>query len=634
MGKPRRIDSFFKIKEHPVPLAEKSQIVDDPVIDSEVSSQPKTLKGARTEELGRNSIYYDPATRAQIWKYPVNERDEVIWAYITHGPCQPELKYNFPFSGPIEHPRRCQHHYFTTFPWLEYSKSIDKFFCHLCYVFNSPKNPSTFTIDGFQDWKIVGGKNYALLRHMGDVNLIHDKDVQCKLDLVNQPHHIPQSFGKQSAQQREDNRLRLKVSIDATNYLSLRSLAFRGHDEKEESLNRRIFLELVDLLASFDKKVEDVMKHRYGNVSYNSGQILKEIIQIIARKVMQIVRDEIVHVKNTSSITLKNKILLVLSRNNLDVRKIRGQGYDGANNMRGHFNGLQSLIAKESPYAYYVHCLAHHLQLTLVPAASEVVCVENFFEKLRYIINSATGSTKRSDELLDAQAEEIAQMIENDELETGRGLNQVCKLQRAGDTRWGSYLRSVSRLIEKFKSTRRVLGVIIDEGKTTSQCGQAFLSHETMSSFDFVFILHFIKELMEITDFLAQALQKKSQDIANAMYLVWTTKTLIQKLRDDGWDDLLLKILQELNSHFNEKSMDLISLNCALDPKDKYSSFDVEKILELAKRYHSGDFTEQEVEQLLPIELRHFGVEVSNNDDLNSLPSITKLCQWMVKTGR
>ncbi|GAA0166190.1 hypothetical protein LIER_21404 [Lithospermum erythrorhizon] len=153
---------------------------------------------------------------------------------------------------------------------------------------------------------------------------------------------------------------------------------------------------------------------------------------------------------------------------------------------------------------------------------------ERFFdlvhvEKLRYIINSATRSTKRSDDLLDAQA----QMIENDELETERGLNQVCKLQRAGDTRRGSYLRSVSRLIEMFKSTPRVLDVTIDEGNTTTQSGQAFLFHDTMSSFDFVFILHFIKELMEITNFLSQALQKKSQDIVNVMYLVRTTKTLV-----------------------------------------------------------------------------------------------------------
>jgi len=42
---------------------------------------------------------------------------------------------------------------------------------------------------------------------------------------------------------------------------------------------------------------------------------------------------------------------------------------------------------------------------------------------------------------------------------------------------------------------------------------------------------------------LCQALQQKSQDILNAMHLVTSTKTLIQKSRDDGWGTLLEKMI-------------------------------------------------------------------------------------------
>jgi len=42
----------------------------------------------------------------------------------------------------------------------------------------------------------------------------------------------------------------------------------------------------------------------------------------------------IVHVKDTTAITLKNELCVVLSRHNLNVSNIRGQGYDDANNMR------------------------------------------------------------------------------------------------------------------------------------------------------------------------------------------------------------------------------------------------------------------------------------------------------------
>ena len=62
-------------------------------------------------------------------------------------------------------------------------------------------------------------------------------------------------------------------------------------------------------------------------------------------------------------------------------------------------------------------------------------------------------------------------------------------------------------------------------------------------SFDFAFFLHIMKNVMGITDVLCQALQQKSQDILNAMHLVTSTKTLIQKLRDDGCETLLEEVI-------------------------------------------------------------------------------------------
>lgn len=46
-------------------------------------------------------------------------------------------------------------------------------------------------------------------------------------------------------------------------------------------------------------------------------------------------------------------------KHNLSLSKVRGQGYDGASNMRGEFNGLKTLILQENSSAYYVHCFAH-----------------------------------------------------------------------------------------------------------------------------------------------------------------------------------------------------------------------------------------------------------------------------------
>ena len=56
----------------------------------------------------------------------------------------------------------------------------------------------------------------------------------------------------------------------------------------------------------------------------------------------------------------------LLVEHSLSPSMIRGQGYDGASNMKGEVNGLKTLIMNDTPNAYYIHCFAHQLQLTLV----------------------------------------------------------------------------------------------------------------------------------------------------------------------------------------------------------------------------------------------------------------------------
>jgi hypothetical protein len=51
-----------------------------------------------------------------------------------------------------------------------------------------------------------------------------------------------------------------------------------------------------------------------------------------------------------------------------------------------------------------------------------------------------------------------------------------------------------------------------------------------MTSFEFVFILHLMKEIIQITDHLCQVLQSKSQDILSVMRLVSSTKRCINDI--------------------------------------------------------------------------------------------------------
>ena len=248
---------------------------------------------------------------------------------------------------------------------------------------------------------------------------------------------------------------------------------------------------------------------------------------------------DILHVKDTTSMALKKELSSILCRYALDVQNMRGQGYASASNMCGEWNGLQALFLGECPYAYYIHCMAHRLQLALIAASREVIHVHQFFSKLTFVVNFFSASSKRNSELQSVQIHEIANMIAIDELETGKGANQIGTLQKVGDTRWGSHFHSVCSLIKMFKATCEVLQSIVKRGSNYSQRGNANSIYNLITSFDFVFILHLVKEILGITYILCQALQQKSQDILNAMHHVSTTRALVQKMREDGWDSFL-----------------------------------------------------------------------------------------------
>ncbi|XP_021995797.1 uncharacterized protein LOC110892978 [Helianthus annuus] len=91
-----------------------------------------------------------------------------------------------------------------------------------------------------------------------------------------------------------------------------------------------------------------------------------------------------------------------------------------------------------------------------------------------------------------------------------------------------------------FDVTRAVLKGIIEDTShaTSSQRGDANKACGYLQSFEFVLVLQLMKEVMGKTDTLCQALQKKSQDILNAMELVSATQVSLTNFRDTGWDSL------------------------------------------------------------------------------------------------
>jgi hypothetical protein len=232
----------------------------------------------------------------------------------------------------------------------------------------------------------------------------------------------------------------------------------------------------------------------------------------------------------------------MLSSYNLSISMIRGQGYDGASNMRGEFNGVQKLICDENPYAFYVHCFAHQLQLVVVAVSTSSAYIADFFNYISLIVSNMGASYMRKNILLAKHHDVLLENIENGEIMIGRGLNEESSLARPGDTRWGSHLKTLLCILVMWEAIIDVLEIVKKDSIKPTNNGEALGSIGKIESFDFVFILYLMIELLSMIDTLSHALQRKDQDIVEAMHWITDVKDDLQNMRNNGWELLLRKV--------------------------------------------------------------------------------------------
>ncbi|CAN6726017.1 unnamed protein product [Malus baccata var. baccata] len=174
--------------------------------------------------------------------------------------------------------------------------------------------------------------------------------------------------------------------------------------------------------------------------------------------------------------------------------------------------------------------------------------------------------------------------------------------------------------------------------------------------------------ILGVTNELSQALQKKDQDIVNAMALVEVCKQRLQSLRDDDFGDLLddvQKFCQEhdivvpnmedlhfvrgksrrkaprltnfhyyrVDLYFQVLDTQLRELNDRFNESGEYfASFDKEKIVRLAQLYPQ-DFDRMDLMNL-PIQLDNYIHDMKMHSEFSSLRGIDDLAKELVKTGR
>ncbi|XP_025417880.1 zinc finger MYM-type protein 1-like [Sipha flava] len=196
----------------------------------------------------------------------------------------------------------------------------------------------------------------------------------------------------------------------------------------------------MELIAKFDPFLKEHLNN-YGNKvsgksNYISSHIIRELISLMADKVLNVIVEEIKNAKyfglivdSTPDVTHIDQLAIVLrhvksdgqaierfikfidiySHNaeyltstvietikqlGLNIENCVGQPYDNASNMAGKYTGLQARIKKIAPAAEYLPCAAHSINLLDVRAVESCNNAVKYFSIIQtffFYINSSLG---------------------------------------------------------------------------------------------------------------------------------------------------------------------------------------------------------------------------------------------------
>ncbi|XP_023744251.1 uncharacterized protein LOC111892447 [Lactuca sativa] len=399
-----------------------------------------------------------------------------------------------------------------------------------------------------------------------------------------------------------------------------------------EEIGNDLFAILVDESSDMSKKEQMAMVLRY----VNSLGIVKEIFV------------GIVHVKDTTSLTLKEAIDSVFTNNNLSIS--------------------QEIFGQEILGCYIV----------VVAVAHNHDVADDFFEQLALVVNVVCTSCKRKYIIRDSYKKRVQKEIGNGEIEITRGLNRETSVVRARDTRWGSHYKTIISLKNLFPEVVKVLKYVEEEGSSLNNRNQAYGILSYFKTLDFVFYLHLMLDIFGFTNTLSKHLQRKDQNILEAASLVKVTMKTLKALRNNGFPSMLEKVfsfsrkheieivemsgfyvtprnrrtkvtnqhhfevdifntvldmqIQEFGDCFSEVSTDLLEYMAALSPCNTFSMFDKSKLVKLSELYKI-DFNDLE-RVYLDGQLETYYHSLIDDDRFANLKGIADLSRLMMEIGK
>ncbi|XP_010412600.1 PREDICTED: uncharacterized protein LOC104698923 [Camelina sativa] len=430
-------------------------------------------------DIDLDDLPWDPAKRKRIISYHPNQRDEVRRKYLNRGPCQPRgHRFKQTASGGVL--RRFDLKWFDMYEiklkikvgvialyQLETINIMDRFVV-------KRKTPP-FDID-LDDLPWDPAKRKRIISYHPN-----QRDEVRRKYLTRGPCQPRGHRFKQTAIGGGLQGLNQHAGSDVNSFhnnakrkcehLLHQGLPFRGHDESDESTNRGNFLELLKYTAGQNEVVKKVTKSIIEEIDNDVFGLLvdesadvsdKEQMAMVFRFVDKyvIVKERfvgVIHVKETSSLSLKCAIDSLFVKYGLSMKKVRGHGYDGA----------------------------------------------------------IGASCKRKDMIRENYRKIVEEGINNGEIKTGTGLNQEISLQRPGNTRWGSHYKTLLRLVELFSFVVKFNDRFDEVNSELLVCISSLSPIDSFRQFDKSLLMRLAEFYPEDFSFM----ERKSLDLQLEIYL-------------------------------------------------------------------------------------------------------------------
>ncbi|XP_028967301.1 52 kDa repressor of the inhibitor of the protein kinase-like [Galendromus occidentalis] len=459
--------------------------------------------------------------------------DEERFEALTH--CwEPDKEYAFPKTIESNRSRAFQYHYLSLWPWLAYSEMFGGGgFCKHCVLFAKTESSShgglrkrgvliTQPLNRFKKAVDIL-KNHALSEYHRRASESANDFLEWHGDRVNLD--IRNRLVKAREEQVVKNRQRL-IPIVKTILLCEH---LNNLKRNATYMSNKFQNELIAAIGKIIRRkiVREVNDSKFYAVladeTSDAGRIdqlticLRYISTSASKPVVKEVFLKFCAVAQKTGAALARTILDALEEEGVDVRNIRGQGYDGCASMKGAGNGVQAEIKAVVPQALYFHCASHCLSLALVHSA-EIVPIKLAAGVVKSVCNFFCKSTKRHQCLMD-------------KIDAHAPTSSKTRLKALCPTRW---VESHHAFITFRELLVPLFHCLVELGQVTGETGvRAYELESSVCKCDFVFALLTIESFSCIFLPLSMQLQKKSLDIFAALRMVDNILSILELKRQN-----------------------------------------------------------------------------------------------------